>query len=181
MIYISSNNETHLVTKTFTPLHYTCRHFTSSHLNFTKPHYPLIWLNPLSISWIYINNCPTRRNTKESIYYSASSLYMFRVSTTPIIRSTQNCNYSLRYWSYFCAATSLQRGQAWPRWSLATLDRGSCTVPEAVVTVLCTPDDGCGWHPKHVEWTCRIIYRLLCVASHWAMINIDQRCTEPRT
>ena len=39
-----------------------------------------------------------RRNTKQSIYYSASSLYMFRVSTTPIIRSTQNCNYCLRYW-----------------------------------------------------------------------------------
>ena len=54
------------------------------------------------------NNFPTRCNTKQSIYYSAS---MFRVSTTPIIRSTQNCNYSLRY----CAATSLQRGQAWPR------------------------------------------------------------------
>jgi len=48
---------------------------------------------------------------KAAIYYSASSLYMFRVSTKPIIRSTQNCNYSLRYWSYFCAATSLQRGQ----------------------------------------------------------------------
>ena len=32
----------------------------------------------------------------------------------------------------FCATTSLQRGQA------------SCTVPEAVVAVLCTPDDGCG-------------------------------------
>jgi len=47
----------------------------------------------------YINNCPTRCNTKQSIYYSASSLYMFRASTTPIIRSTQNCNYSLRYWS----------------------------------------------------------------------------------
>ena len=26
---------------------------------------------------------------------------MFRLSTTPIIWSTQNCNYSLRYWSYF--------------------------------------------------------------------------------
>ena len=63
-------------------------------------------------SLIYINNCPTKCNTKQSIYYSASSLCMFRVSTTPIIRSTQNCNYSLRYWSYFCAATSLQRGQA---------------------------------------------------------------------
>ena len=50
-------------------------------------------------SLIYINNCPTSCNTKQSIYYSASSLYMFRVSTPPIIRSTQNCNYSLRYWS----------------------------------------------------------------------------------
>ena len=25
-----------------------------------------------------------------------------------------------------------------------TLEAGGCTVPEAVVTVLCTPDDGCG-------------------------------------
>jgi hypothetical protein len=24
-------------------------------------------------------------------------------------------------------------------------------VPEAAVTVLCTPDDGCDGHPKHVE------------------------------
>ena len=28
-------------------------------------------------SLIYINNCPTRCNTKQSIYYSASSLYMW--------------------------------------------------------------------------------------------------------
>jgi len=46
---------------------------------------------------IYVNNCTTRCNRKQSIYCSASSLYVFRVSTTPIIRSTQNCNYSLRY------------------------------------------------------------------------------------
>jgi len=25
------------------------------------------------------------------------------------------------------------------------------SVPEAAVTVLCTPDDGCDGHPKHVE------------------------------
>ena len=25
------------------------------------------------------------------------------------------------------------------------------TVPEAAVTVLCTPDDGCDGHPKHIE------------------------------
>ena len=40
---------------------------------------------------------------------------MYWVSTTPIIRSTQNCNYSLRTGHIFCAATSFQRGQAWPR------------------------------------------------------------------
>ena len=109
-------------------------------------------------SLIYINNCPMRRNTKQSIYYSASSLYMFWVSTTPIIRSTQNCNCSLRIIFFVLP-------------SLTTLEGGSCTVPEAVVTVLCAPD-GCGWHPKHVEWTCRIINRLLCVASRWRIIDI---------
>jgi len=43
----------------------------------------------------------------------------------------------------FCAATSLRRGQAWPRWrEVAAQKKGP--VPEAVVTVLCTSDDGCG-------------------------------------
>jgi len=58
---------------------------------------------------------------------------------------------------------------AWPCWREV-----AAPVPEAIVTVLCTPDDGCGWHPKHVEWTCRIINRLLCVAYRWTFINIDQ-------
>ena len=70
----------------------------------------------------------------------------------------------------FCAAASFQRSQA----CLATLEGGSCKVLEAVVTVLCTPDDGCGWTPKHVEWICRIINRLLCVASRWTIININK-------
>ena len=34
------------------------------------------------------------------IYFTAKSLYVFRVSTAPIIRSTKNCNCSLRYMSY---------------------------------------------------------------------------------
>ena len=46
---------------------------------------------------------------------------MFRVSITPIIRSAQNCNYSLRY----CAVICLQRGQA----RLTKLDGGSCHYP----------------------------------------------------
>jgi len=122
----------------------------------------------LEMIYLYINNCPTKCNTNQSIYYTASSLYMFRVSTTPNTRSTHNCNCSLRY----CAATSFQRGQA-------TLEGGSCTVPEAAVTVVCAPGVGCGWHPKHVEWTCSIINRLICIASRWTIINIDQLCTEP--
>ena len=31
MIYVSSNSDRHPVTKTVTPLHYICRHFTTSH------------------------------------------------------------------------------------------------------------------------------------------------------
>jgi len=50
-----------------------------------------------------------------------------------------------------CAATSLILG-------LATIEWDSCRiiwlVPVAVTKVLCTPDDGCGRHPKHVEWFC---------------------------
>jgi hypothetical protein len=52
LVYISSNNDRNLVTKTFTPLLYTCKHFIFSHLNFnqlhfTTLHHPLIWLNPI--------------------------------------------------------------------------------------------------------------------------------------
>ena len=65
----------------------------------------MLWFRALLI---YINNCPTRCNTKQSIYYSANSFYMFRLPTAPIIRSTQNCSYSLRY--------SNMAKLVWPRW-----------------------------------------------------------------
>jgi hypothetical protein len=39
IIYICSNNVGHPVTKPFTPLHYNCQHFISSHLNFTQLHF----------------------------------------------------------------------------------------------------------------------------------------------
>jgi len=68
--------------------------------------------------------------------------------------------------------TSLQRGQAWPRWREVAAQK-IWPVLEAAVTVLCTPDDGCGWHPKHVEWTCWIINTLLCFASRWTIITIQ--------
>jgi len=50
VIYISSNNVRHPVTKIFTTLHLTtlhstCRHFTFSHLNFTQLHFTVSHLN----------------------------------------------------------------------------------------------------------------------------------------
>jgi len=59
------------------------------------------------------NHCPTRCNTKQSIYYSASSVYMFRVLTTLIIRSGVHKTVTTASGTghIFCAATSLQRGQ----------------------------------------------------------------------
>jgi len=84
--------------------------------------------------------------------------------------STQNCNYSLRYWSYFLCN---YLPPTWPLWKELAAQK-IWPVPEAVVTVLCTRDDACGWHPKHVEWTCRIINRLLCVASCWTVINVAE-------
>ena len=63
------------------------------------------------------------RSQPVSIYYSASSLYMFQVLTTPITRSTQNRNYSLRYWSYFLCS---YLPATWS--SMATLEGGSTTI-----------------------------------------------------
>jgi len=109
-------------------------------------------------SLICINNCPTRCNTKQSIYYSASSLYVFRVSITPIIRTTQNFKYSFQYWSYFLFSYLP------PTWSsLATLEVGNRTVPEALVTVLCTPDNGCDWNTKPVKWSLATLEGVSCI------------------
>jgi len=51
------------------------------------------------------------------------------------------------------ATTFLQRGIIRRRWRkvVALL---LWPVSEAAVTVLCTPDDGCDRHPKHVEYIC---------------------------
>ena len=48
------------------------------------------------------------------------------------------------------ATTFFQRGQIWPRWR-KVVAQIIWPVPEAAVTVLCTPDDGCDGHPQHVE------------------------------
>ena len=100
---------------------------------------------------------------------------MFRVSTISLIRSTQNCNYSLQY----CAATSIQRGQAWPRWREVDAQK-IWPVPEAVVEVLCTPDDRCVWHPKLVEWIKRETNLMsLALLFRYLMLNTFRMLIHP--
>jgi len=86
-------------------------------------------------------NCPTVCNTKQSIYYSANSVYMFRVSTNPSSGVHKNVTTASGTGHIFC----VQLPPSNVAKALATLDGGSCTkilpVPEAVVRVLCTPDD----------------------------------------
>jgi hypothetical protein len=41
----------------------------------------------------------------------------------------------------------------WPHWR-RVVAQILWPVPEAAVTVLRTPDDGCDGRPKHVEWFC---------------------------
>jgi len=45
--------------------------------------------------------------------------------------------------------TFLQRGLIRPRWR-KVVAQILWLVPEAAVKILCTPDDGCDGHPKHV-------------------------------
>ena len=98
-------------------------------------------------SLIYINNCPTRCNTKQSICYFTVSLYMFWVSTTPIIRIHKTVTIAAGTGH---AALCSYLLPTWP--SLATLEGGNrtknMTSTEAEVTVLCTPDDGCVLTPE---------------------------------
>jgi len=44
------------------------------------------------------------------------------------------------------------------------------TVPEAAVTVLCSPDDGCDGHPKRVESDFAVNEYLHTVASCWILL-----------
>ena len=56
-----------------------------------------------------------------------------------------------------------------PRWQkvVAQILRPA---PEAAVTVLCSPDDGCDGHPKHVESDFAVSKYLHTVASCWILL-----------
>jgi hypothetical protein len=124
-----------------------------------------IWLNSfnkyLKIFWSsfqYISN-KTQRYT---VYFIWKLLYMFRVVPSPIIRSANNCIYSIQYLSHRYCYLLL----SWKSWSWFECAVGGVTatcpkkrqvavtvwqIPDAVGTGVCAPHDGWKYHPKHVE------------------------------
>jgi hypothetical protein len=75
---------------------------------------------------------------------------MFRVVSPPIIGSANNCIYSIWYLSHRYCYLPL----SWKRWNSFECVVGGVTVwqiPDAVDTVVCAPDDGWRYHPKHLE------------------------------
>jgi len=118
--------------------------------------------------------------TMYGLLYFCKLLYMFRVVTPPIIRSTYNCNYSIWHWSNFgkCSVWSQLKMKVIDPSLLPsaiyyrTIAEGSrhgsiplifrwlhthtafsevLPVSDAVITVICAPDDGWSYHQKHVE------------------------------
>ena len=76
------------------------------------------------------------------IYFTAKSLYIFRVSPHPSSAVLKTVTAASSVGHNIGTATSLQRDQIWPRW------RGVAVpilwpVPEAADIVFSTPDDGC--------------------------------------
>jgi len=90
-----------------------------------------------------------RDATLRRCLFTTRLLYMFRVPIAPIIRGTSNCNCSFWYRSYH--VSEQQTSANVPRWRKVVALTCDMTLPEAAVTVLCIPDDGCNRHPKHVE------------------------------
>jgi len=80
-------------------------------------------------TWRYkhSNVYPTRCKITQFIYIW-KLFYMFRVVPPPIIRGAYNCIYSIWYLSHHLRQ-----------------------IPDALDTVVCAPDDGWRYHPKHVE------------------------------
>ena len=101
-----------------------------------------------------------------TVYFIWKLLYMFLVVPPPIIRSANNCIYSIWYLSHRYCYLPL----SWKSWNWFECAVGGVQIPDAVDTVLCAPDDGWWYHPKHVE---QFPHKINCVtfASCWIFIG----------
>jgi len=86
---------------------------------------------------------------------------MFRVVPPPIIKSVNNCTYSIWYLLYRYCYLPL----SWNSWNAV-----------AVSTVVCAPDDGWRYHPKHVE---QFPDKINCVTLHLVRYILEYRICIP--
>jgi len=83
-----------------------------------------------------------------TVYFIRKFIYMFRVVPSPIIRSANNCIYSIWYLSH--------------RYFYLPLTAGS---NNGVYRVVCAPDDGWWYHPKRAE---QFADKINCLKLHLA-------------
>ena len=127
---------------------------SSTHLNLGLPTLLLssgvFWYNLFTtLSSLILSTCPSHLNLP--------FLFLLLCPILHIIDATQSSLFIILRVHSTCfgcqqkpssavhktvTTASLQRGQGWPRWREAAVQK-IWPVPEAVITVLCTPDDGC--------------------------------------
>ena len=123
---------------------------TDRQTDMTKP-WPFDYRNfakRLTSIFYYIFN----KMQRYTVYFIWKLLYMFRVVPPPIIRSANNCIYSIWYLSPLLLPAAI----------VADSSNG-VTNTDAVDTVVGAPDDGWWYHPKHVE---QFPDKINCVTLH---------------
>ena len=73
-------------------------------------------LQPTQLTIFYINNCPTRYNTKSLFIILQVHSTCFGCQPYPSSGVHKTVNTASVTGHIFCVATSLKCGQAWPRW-----------------------------------------------------------------
>ena len=114
MIYISSNDDGHFFTKTFTSLHYTCRHFNFSNFNFTQLHFTPLHYTCQHFNFSHFNVTQLHFTP---LHYTCQHFNFFhfnftQLHFTPLHYTCQHFNFSHFNFTQLHFSTLLQGEQA---------------------------------------------------------------------
>jgi hypothetical protein len=96
-----------------------------------------------------------------TVYCIWKLLYMFRVGPPPIIRSANNCIYSIWYLSHHYCYLPLAAGSSNGVTNARCPTR--CNVTQSILSGNCSTCFGWWYHPKHVE---QLADKIECVTLH---------------